>query len=172
MILFTTGWKDPFWYKPGPRHNFTAFGFAPVQFLALCSFCPSHTPLKQPLPPPYLLLVFTSSFTESFKKSPGSPFHREVALSPILSKRPEGRCCGGRTCCQRWLGPGAPALLSVGKCNVVPHSPPKPALNLNGPSQAPEENNNKSLYYWQFKEIAGWRNNTKIIKVLSFVFLA
>lgn len=87
MIYYLpVGRRGPFWYKPGPRHKFTPLGFAPVQFLVACSFCPSCTPLKQLSPPSYLPLVFTSSFTESVKKSPGSLFHREVAFSPILSK--------------------------------------------------------------------------------------
>lgn len=114
MIYYLpVGQRGPFWYKPGPRHKFTPLGFAPVQFLAACSFCPSCTPLKQLSPPSYLPSDFTSSFTESVKK---------------------GGCWGGRMCCQGWLGPGGSctaehwqeqcgpaALQSQCSTSMVPH---------------------------------------------------
>lgn len=61
------------------------------------------------------------------------PSRASGAVGEVL--RGEG---GAATGGWRW-GDGGPALLGAGKCNVIPHSPPNPMLNLDGPSQAPEK---------------------------------
>lgn len=110
----------------------------------------------------YLLLVFTSSFTETVKKSAGSLFSREAPFFSTLTER-GGHKGEGRDHRGGWSLGHLPQWV-LASVMWFPSSP-KPMLNLSSSSKTPGR---KKLLCYQFKAIVMWGNNTKIINILIF----